>query len=410
MLVNKLQQLPDEVKEIVFNSKITDINSAISKKFDLSLDQIVFIVDLQIPLFLKEVDVLNLPNKLKEIEDAENLDLRAIALELAIKILWPLQDYLGKVDRLILRLGGKVPRLKHLRKTVLQHELFPENKTGIIKELLKKYEDFKDLRLSSKKIVDRNNKKITPSVDNWIKDYIHFSGASSHNSLERSKYFSKNKNILDLNKDEKTSVIEFILAYDKNSMVDIDNYSSILKISKHIKKKEVEEKEYIKIDDVIERLHQDILSIEKEILPSNYILSEIDNDTSKLGNLLWDSIGMGDTEKVLGCLKVLIEKKGIDRLIEEDNRFKSIFKRFIGIKYGNDVSYKFKYEDKLINRRIFLEMILIDKLKNKKANFLAYYLTNLIKGSGQVVYLDKSDGILKWRELQVISSNLVWVD
>ncbi len=237
MKIDNLQDLPEEVKNIVFDNSITENNIKIMKKFDLNSSQLSFIVDLETSIFLKEIDTLSLTSKLEEISDGEKLDLRAIALEIAINILWPLQDYIGKVDRLILRLGGKVPRLKHIRKVVLQHELFPENESGTINNLFKKYEDFKDLRLSSKKIIDKNNRKVTPSIDNWIKNYIHFSGASNHDSLKRSKYFSKNKNILELNIDEKDSVIEFIKAYDDDTVVDIDNYNTVIKITKHIEKK-----------------------------------------------------------------------------------------------------------------------------------------------------------------------------
>ena len=140
------------------------------------------------------------------------------------------------------------------------------------------------------------------------------------------------------------------------------------------------------------------------------MLLEVDNDISKVGNLLWDAIGLDDSEKILACLKILIEKSSIDTLMEEDKRFLSIFNRFNTVKYGNDIANNFNYKDKLLNRRIFLEMILVDKLKSKKASIIAYYLTNLIKGSGQVVYLDGVEGILKWRELYTINNQLVWTN
>ena len=409
MKINSLQELPEEVKEFVFSSKVTDINKEILRKFDLNLEQIDFIVNIQTPLFLKEISVLNLPNRLEDIEGADKLDLRNIALEIAIKILWPLQDYLGKVDRLILRLGGNVPRLKRLRKVTLQHKLFPYEDTSTVKNLLKRYEDFKDLRLSSKKIINKDQRKVTPSVDNWIKDYVHFLGASNHDSLQRSRYFSKNKNILALDEEERKSLIEFLKSYDKDNIVDVVNDGIILKINKHVEKKK-EVKVEINLGEILEKLQKNLLSLEKDILPSDYILSEVDQQIYKVGNLLWDAIGLVDVDKVLGCLKILIKNKSIDRLIKEDKRFQSIFKRFLTIKYGNEVSYKFNFEDKLINRRIFLEIILVDKLKSKKFGIIAYYLTNLIKGSGQVIYLDENDGLLKWRELQVINNQLVWVN
>ncbi len=412
MRIKTLQELPEEVKDFVFSPDITEINTKIEDKFNLNNNQISFIVNLESALFLKDVFVLNLPTKLEGIENADKLDLRKIALEIAYKILWPLQDYLGKVDRLILRLGGKVPRLKHLRKTVLQHKLFSDNDTDTIKNLLKKYEDFKDLRLSYKKIINKDNRKVIPSIDNWIKDYIHFLGGKDHDSLQRSKYLAKSKNILSLNKEEKNSMIEFLMSYDKDVIVDVESNNAVLKVSKHIRKEKETKKEEIKIDidNVLEKLHQDLLDIEKIFLPSDYVLSEVDNDISKVGNVLWDAIGLDDSEKILACLKILIEKSSIDILMEEDKRFLSIFNRFITVRYGNDVVNNFNYKDKLLNSRIFLEMILVDKLKSKKSSIIAYYLTNLIKGSGQVVYLDEVEGILKWRELYTINNQLSFLE
>ena len=408
MKKNSLQELPEEVKNIIFNSNLTDINKKIAEKFSLDFKQIDYIVNLEIPLFLKEIPVLDLPQKLEDIEGASELDLRSLALEIAYNILWPLQDYLTKVDRLILRLGGKVPPLKRLRKIVLQHELFPTEAHDTIRNFLIKYEDFKDLRLNSKKIINKDNRKVIANVDNWIKDYVHFLGAGQHNSLQRSKYFSENKNILALNKEEKDSLIEFFNSYDKNNIVNIINDSSVLRIAKYKEKKKIIKKE-INIANILEELHQDLLVVEKDILANDYILSEVDNDTSKVGDLLWSSLGLGDGNKVLGCLRVLINKKSLDRLIKEDKRLQSILKRFLSVKYGQDIVHNFNYEDQLMTRRVFLEMILISKLKNKKASTIAYYLTNLVKDSGQVVYLDEVEGILKWRELQVIKNNLTWV-
>ena len=301
-----------------------------------------------------------------------------------------------------------MPRLKHLRKTVLQHELFPNEAHGNIKNLLKKYEDFKDLRLSSKKIVNRDNRKVTPSVDNWIKDYVHYLGASNHDSLQRSKYFSNNQNILDLNNEEKTSLIRFFDSYDKDNIVNIINNGSVLTVAEYIEKKK-EVKEEINIDNILEQLKQDLLDLEKDILAEEYILSEVDNRIMKVGDLLWDSLGLGDSNKALGCLRVLIKKKRLDRLIKEDKRLQSVMKRFLTIRYGNGVAHSFVKEGPLLKRRLFLEMILVDKLKIKEPTIMAYYLTHLIKRSGQVVYLDEADGILKWREVQVIKDNLSWV-
>ena len=128
-----------------------------------------------------------------------------------------------------------------------------------------------------------------------------------NSSFNLKNIFSENKNILALNKEEKDSLIEFFNSYDKNNIVNIINDSSVLRIAKYKEKKKIIKKE-INIANILEELHQDLLGIENFFLPSNYVLSEVDDNISKVGNLLWDAIGLDDSEKILACLKILIEK------------------------------------------------------------------------------------------------------
>ena len=53
--MNSLQELPEEVKDIVFSSTLTNINREIEKKFSLSFKQIDYIVSIQKPLFSSEI-------------------------------------------------------------------------------------------------------------------------------------------------------------------------------------------------------------------------------------------------------------------------------------------------------------------------------------------------------------------
>ena len=68
--------------------------------------------------------------------------------------------------------------------------------------------------------------------------------------------------------------------------------------------------------------------------------------------------------------------------------------------------------DQLIVRRIFLEMILSEKLRLAEEDVYstAFYLTNIVPGSGQVVYLDKRSKTFRWLEIQVVANKFSWVD
>ncbi len=273
------------------------------------------------------------------------------------------------------------------------------------------YDDFADWRLSAKKIIDKNGRRVGPTVDNWIKDYIHFLGAGYHNSLQRSKYLSKAKNVKILSEAERESLRFVLTSYDDNIEVEFYKSAGILEASerKAIIKKDQDKS--VNVDSVIAQLKQNITNIDKELLPNDFILSEADNEIYKVRNILWQAIGLQDKTKVLSCLKVLITRKSLDIMINEDNRFHNILKRFIGIRYNRATENWFdNNQDKLLAKRLFLEMILVDKLKLNKtdATLRALYLTNLVPDSGQIVYLDEVDGRLKWRDIELTNNQLVW--
>ena len=243
MSLSDLKQLPLEVQELIFSAQISKYNESLADQFALNQDQLDFILDLEEGIWLKRISVLDLPRELEEMERSEYYDLRDIALDIAYKILWPLQDYLGDVDRLILRLGGRVPRIQRLhKKGGQQNPKLPTYLKGAIKILLEQYPDLKDKRLSSKKIIIKDGRKVAPSVDNWLKDYIHFLGASYHNSLQRSEYLAKSPNIVMTEKEEKETLRHFFTSYEDGLLVEIDSSDVILKI-KEVKGEQHEEKQ-----------------------------------------------------------------------------------------------------------------------------------------------------------------------
>ncbi len=401
---------PEGVKLFVLN-EAEDLTWGVIRKFELNDTQAMFIFDLLDEVFLKRVKPLNFPNELDKIKDAKSIEIRLLALDLAHKILWPLQEYLEEIDRLILRLGGKVPQLRRLKGTSASEQILTlDNIVGTVKELMSKHRDFKEQRLTSNKIVDKRAKHVAPTVDNWIKDYVHFSGAGQHGSLQRAQYLSKSSNILALSKEELNSLRFFLTSYDDSIKVSFNKKKGKLIVSEVIDVKA--EKEDVSIDNLLREFQNQLEAIEKDLLASQFILSEADNNLQQVRDILWKAIGVQDKAKALSCVRVLIEKRSLDIMLQEDNRFKSILKRFISIKYGNSMADVLDRSiDKLLVRRLFLEMLLVDKLSltEQETVLTAFYLTNLVSGANQLVYLDKGDNKLKWRELQVTGNNIVWV-
>jgi len=142
-------------------------------------------------------------------------------------------------------------------------------------------------------------------------------------------------------------------------------------------------------------------------------LSEAGGELPKVRDVLWDSLAMGDKDKVTSCLKFLLEKKAFDLMLKEDNRFKNILKRFVGIRFGHNLeNYIDQNPDILIVRRLFLEMIFSDKLRapESEAALLAFYLTNIVAEAGQLVYLDEETSALKWRPVESLGNKISLAD
>jgi len=418
MPFDKRQDLPEEVIEIIFSEQAYQALDNLFKKYHFDRKQIEFVLNLLDDLYLQKIEPLDLPQRLEEIERAKYLDLRALGLDIARDLLWPVQDYLKTVDRLILRLGGKVPKLVRLRKKSYQKKIFPDQATGTVDQLMSEYDDFKSLRVSSRKIVDKEGKIISPTVDNWLKDYVHFLGAGFHNALDRAKYLAKSPNVLTLNQEEKESIRYLVTSYDDKIEMDFVLDDSILRISEpQAKEDEVDKENSIDMEQLVEKFKQKLLSLENILMPESFILSEAENDIKKVRNILWTAIGLQDKEKTTSCLRLLINRKSFDMMLKEDVRFFNILKRFVNIHYGGKYdgdldNWLAKNLDKLIVRRLFLEMVLEEKLRleNQEAMAWAFYLSNLVPGSGQIVYFDEKDGQLKWREIQVNGETISWVN
>lgn len=407
-------QLPKELQDFIWDN-MTEIHEELWQKYSFSFEQAEFVTILVDKVILQIISPLDIVKELEGFPQAKDFELRELALDLATKVFAPMKEYIDNVDRLILRLGGKIPKTKPLkRKSQSTDHEFVDYAEGNIKNLLKQYKNLGEKRISSNKIINKEGRKISPNIDNWIKDYIHFLGAGHHTSLQRAMYLSKQENALKLSFEDRMNLRFLLVSYDEGTEYSFEKTKGLVKISE-IKKisqsNDLVDKKTI--DTFFADLKNNIKDLEEKLIPGDYLLSEVDNDLHKVRNLLWDSIGLMDREKAISCIYLMLERKSFDNIIKEDSRFASILKRFLNIKYGKKLdNFVDKNIDKLMFRRLFLEMILADKLqfKDQESQLVAFYLSGVVDGSGQIVYLDKSDFKLKWREVQLVGENLAWLD
>src|SRR3989339_30346 len=411
MSFQDLQNLDRSIQAIIFSESITDTHIQIADQFALNQNQLDFILDLEEKIWLKKTDVLNLAQELNQMERAQYYDLRALALELALKIFWPLQDYLKDVDRLILRLGGKVPLPVHLQAASVSQDnnvKTPDHFFGSMKILLEQHEILNEALLTAHKIINQLGQKVPATCANWLKNYFHFLGAAYHNSLQRAQFLAKEPNVLALNSEEKENLRYFLTSYDEGLELEVNYENNFLSLkTREVNNIQVEA--VISTEELLKIFQEKLSELKASFVGEKLLSDEAGTSLYKLRDVFWQALSLQDPEKTLGILKVLISKKALDLLLAEDKRFAGVLKRFVSIKFGEAIIWP--TTDKLIRLRLFLELILVDKLRldSMKAGLLAYYFSNLSNENSQIVYLDIKARIFKWRELELNNKQIVWI-
>lgn len=410
MSFQDLQNLKQNIQDIIFSDSLSNQHKFIFDKFYLNQKQINFILDLEEKIWLKKINVLNLAQELNQIERAEYYDVRALALELAFKIFWPLQDYLKDVDRLILRLGAKVPLPIHLQtvdEKLEQDFDTPDNFFGSVRDLLEENLILNQAHLTNHKIINQLGQKLSPTVENWLKNYFHFLGAAHHNSLQRAQFLAKEPNVLALNNEEKENLRYFLTSYDDGLSLEV-NYEDNFLTLKLKEENNTQIEEVVKLEDLLKIFQEKLNEIKTSFVAEKLLSDEAGGSLYKLRDIFWQALSLQDTEKALGILQLLINKKALDLLLDEDKRFIGLLKRFVSVKFGEQASWPIT--DKLIRLHLFLELILVDKLRldSMKAGLLAYYFSNLSNPNNQIVYLDTKAKLFKWRELELNNKQIAW--
>lgn len=410
MSFQDLQNLDRSIQDIIFSEEITDKHLQIADQFALNQNQLDFILDLEEKVWIKNLEVLNFPQELNQMERAEDYDLRALALELALKIFWPLQDYLKDVDRLILRLGGKVPLPVHLQASTNNQDqdiTLPNNFFGPVRVLLEQNEILNGAFLTEHKIINQLGQKVSPTVENWLKNYFHFLGAAYHNSLQRAQFLAKEPNVLSLNNEEKENLRYFLTSYDEGLDLEV-NYENNFLTFRTREENNTQVAEVVSTEGLLKIFQEKLSELKASFVSEKLLSDEAGTSLYKLRDIFWQALSLQDTEKTLGILQTLLNKKALDLLLDEDKRFAGVLKRFVSIKFGEQAVWP--SADKLIRLRLFLELILVDKLRldDMRTGILAYYFSNLSNPNNQIVYLDLKAKIFKWRALELNNKQIVW--
>jgi hypothetical protein len=344
MAYRSISELPDAVQRVLIDEHDAEVNRSIRSSFFLEQDQFNAMINCITETILGNSPVLDFPQLLMRLPGSNTLDIRALALRIAIDKLWPLQEFLKNVDVLITRLGGRVPAPVPLPAAPVdtdeEAEPIETLVQGPAKDIIQRYRVFPDLYVTQKPIRDSEDRLKAPTLNNWLQDYLHTVGAEGTGSLKRSKYLSKSVNALSLNAPEKQNLLNFLFSYEdgvpmywriveKQYLLIDAEMPQDQKQAKEQKQSTQQMSELVEQYGAVQRKYQAIFEEKKQGLEL-----EINGNTKKIADIVWDALGLQDTERCLAALDLLIDHHWLLDTLKTDHRFQGIVARSLGVRYG----------------------------------------------------------------------------
>ncbi len=136
---------------------------------------------------------------------------------------------------------------------------------------LKKYEELAKQEITSGTISKRDTDEVvSPTIKNWLDDYIQNKGAQSHNSMERGNYLHDSDNTRELSKEEKNKLELILRSYDKDEPVTVHRKDQEIYFEgerfREPEGKETEKKEIIKTKELAQpKIEEQIVHEEKNV-------------------------------------------------------------------------------------------------------------------------------------------------
>jgi len=412
MVVKNNFQIPANVKVVLLADNIPDIHLTLRAQYDLTDVQYDFLLDSIQKVIERRVEVLKFTDHLQRMPASDQIAVQSLALQVALRRFWPLNDYLHDVDLLITRLGGRVPPPQPLPKfgddeIEIDHEK-PAWVQGSAKEILQKYRDYNDLYITQKPIRDVKGRVRPPSIANWLQEYLHTMGAGESDNMKRSQFLSRSHNALLLNNAEKQNLLNFLASYDEGNLV----YWRIaeeqfLLVETELPKEITQHSEEAKAAQQMSDLMAYYKKTEKELIQKlenkkKEVQFSITVDVQKIADRIWDALGLEETEQCLVGFDVLIDRHALQEVLRSDQRFSSIVSRYIDVKYGTEA--KTFWEGKLVTAvelALLWRLIMLEKLKmhEDKAAIAAHYFSRKLGQKKSPMYLDLKTGQFLFRSI-----------
>lgn len=415
--VDSIDALPSAVIAALTSEDSVEANRTIRSDFGLRPDQYDYMLEVLRGIVLGDIPVLELPEKIAKMPGSGDINLSRLALRIAIDRLWPLQDYLGTVDELIRRLGGTVPAPIPLPSAAevtdeddeeeIVASAAPGPLVGPAKEMLRTHKQFESMYVTQKPVIDDTGHLQAPTVTNWLNDYLHVMGAAGRSSLKRSEYLVKSRNALKLNEAEKENLLNFLLSYDDGVLVywTVAEGQYLLVTVEQEKEKSLQKEkapEEAVLQSIVKFYTTTRDTYEQRIADKKPGVSvEAGDQTSKLSDVIWDALAMGETDRCIAACALLIERHGLLEMLKLDQRYKGIVTRYISVTYGVEAKNFWNGDmTTAVIQCLFWRLLLAEKLKLPlaEAAVVADYFSKLI-GTGSMGFANLQSGKYEFREI-----------
>ncbi len=413
--MSSFQKLPSEVQEIVFAPENSNINEAIIGSYGLTFSQAQQVLTVLAGVITGEIPVLEFHLVLAKL-DLGNVDVAKMALDFAYLRLWPLHFYLGNIDRLIIRLGGKVPTQIVRRESEMQAE---NSVQTTVNDYLAGNSNRRNYLLTKEYIRNENGSLVEPSLQNWLKDYLYHVGAGQSDSLKRSEYLTRSPNVKALTEEEKHNLLNFLTSYGENEVAQFSLGEEQFVTVELLRQPSLETHKgapsvsKVDVRDLIFEYVSYVSRFQTLVEQQSAALQvEIEGSSARLADIFWNALGLNERDRALTALALMAEKRLLEDTLRTDQRLSGIVRRYISVRFGERA--RVAWNPQTVNTvyySLFFHLVLAEKLglNPAEAAMTAHYLTQITDLKDKPTYIDLNLGYWRFREVKFDGTNFVLV-
>ena len=254
----KFNKLSPEVQNWMASQESATANREIAEKFNLKGDENSILAEVTSWITLKDYPISSLPELLERELSIPEEQAEEIALEVVKKQFLPLRQYMPEVEEYLNQIGEIRPKPTQSTESPLatakeqKPPQMPEQNIQLpqksLREAAKTNESVLDQFITFEPIIIKSaetgeEKKVSPTIRNWLRDYVIVKGSNAHTEVDRSDYLFNSPNASRLSGEERNLISEFLKSFDSPSYaIPFSPRTKLFAIEKLMKKQTGEER------------------------------------------------------------------------------------------------------------------------------------------------------------------------